>query len=196
MMNLAMPAMSTNRINALIRALKVSNVYLEFGMGGSTVLAAQLGVPNFYAIDSSLQWVRDMTLQLSTIQTTSNIKLLHVDLGPTGDWGYPIDKKNIENWPNYYSGIWNLVLEAGLQPDLVLIDGRFRVPCFLYSLLHMRIGSVIVFDDYLNRPEYHLVERFVHPVAYHDEMAIFEITGNENMSKIANSLFANLYSID
>ena len=41
---------------------------------------------------------------------------------------------------------------------MVLIDGRFRVACFLFSLLNAKKDSIIIFDDYMNRSEYHVVE--------------------------------------
>lgn len=41
----------------------------------------------------------------------------------------------------------------GFSPDLVLIDGRFRVACLLTALLKAKAGTVILFDDYLNRRE-------------------------------------------
>ena len=47
-----------------------------------------------------------------------------------------------------------------VKPDLVLIDGRFRVACFLHSRLAAEAGTPSLFDDYTNRPQYHLVEEF------------------------------------
>ena len=46
-------------------------------------------------------------------------------------------------------------------PKLVLIDGRFRVCCFLTSLKFAEEGTKILFDDYTNRPHYHFVEKYV-----------------------------------
>jgi hypothetical protein len=195
-MNLATPHMSPARVDALSTALQKSKVYLEFGMGGSTVLAARLGVPQVYAVDSSQDWVQLVSKDLSGMQTTSQVRLLHANLGPTKEWGYPVDNAMIANWPSYYSGPWRVVREAGLQPDLVLVDGRFRVACFLYSMLQMQPGSTLLWDDYTNRSEYHVVERFLKPVAYHDEMAVFEVTGREDRSAIADALFSGLYVLD
>ena len=46
------------------------------------------------------------------------------------------------------------------KPDLALIDGRFRVACFLHSMLAAEAGTPLLFDEYTNRPRYHLVEEF------------------------------------
>ena len=101
-------------------------------------------------------------------------------------------------WPAAptHAGPWRAVRAAGVQPDLVLVDGRFRVACFLYSLLHMKAGGVILWDDYTNRPEYHSVERFLKPVAYHDEMAVFQITGQEDLPGAVDALFSGLFVLD
>lgn len=48
-----------------------------------------------------------------------------------------------------------------------MIDGRFRVACFLYSLLCAETGTVILFDDYSLRFRYHLVEDFCPKVESH-----------------------------
>ncbi len=196
MSDFSLPAMSPARVNALTEALKKAKVYLEFGMGGSTILAARLGVPNVFAVDSSLDWVQHVTGQISKVNLEGRVKLLHADLGATGDWSYPKTRDHVENWPGYYAGPWRAVRAAGVQPDLVLVDGRFRVACFLYSLLHMKAGGVILWDDYTNRPEYHSVERFLKPVAYHDEMAVFQITGQEDLPGAVDALFSGLFVLD
>jgi hypothetical protein len=197
MPNLALPAMSPARIDALSTALSRSKVYLEFGMGGSTVLAARLGVPTVFSVDSSPEWVQHVTSQIGQLPSlTGKVKLLHADLGPIGEWGYPKGAEKISNWPSYYHGPWRTVHAAGLQPDLVLIDGRFRVACFLYSLTQLKAGATILWDDYTNRPEYHSVERYLEPVAHHDQMAVFEVTGQEDLPAVIDSLLSGLYVLD
>ena len=43
----------------------------------------------------------------------------------------------------------------------MLIDGRFRVCCFLTSLKFAKEGTKIIFDDYTTRRHYHIVEEHV-----------------------------------
>ncbi len=166
-------------------------------MGGSTVLAAQMGVPRVFAVDSSPEWVQHVTQQIGQLQPLKGtVKLLHADLGPVGDWGYPKGPEKLVNWHSYYHGPWRVLNEAGEHPDLVLIDGRFRVACFLYSLTQLKPGSTILWDDYTNRPEYHSVEAFLKPSARYDEMAVFHVTGREDLPAVVNSLFSGLYVLD
>ena len=48
-----------------------------------------------------------------------------------------------------------------MTPKLVLVDGRFRVCCFLTSLKFAKEGTKIIFDDYIDRPYYHFVEKYL-----------------------------------
>ena len=75
----------------------------------------------------------------------------------------------------------------GFSPDVVLIDGRFRVACFLYALIHTKPGTVIIFDDYADRPEYHVVEEVISPVEVDQRQAKF-VRPNGELSKAAAHL--------
>ena len=81
----------------------------------------------------------------------------HIDLGKVGSWGTPISYIKSHNFKNYTDFIW----EQSVKPKLVLIDGRFRVCCFLTSLKLADAGTKIIFDDYVNRPQYHYIEKYV-----------------------------------
>jgi hypothetical protein len=54
-----------------------------------------------------------------------------------------------------------------------LVDGRFRVCCFLTSLKYAEPGTKIIFDDYFNRPQYYLVEEYLKPVEKCNRQALF-----------------------
>jgi hypothetical protein len=196
MTEMPMPHMSATCREALAAALKACTTYLEFGMGGSTTLAASLGVPDIISVDSSKEWVERMSSQISALTITGNIQLLHANIGETGEWGYPIDSINMINWPSYYSGPWQAVKTSGLRPDLVLIDGRFRVACFLYSLLHLEAGAKILWDDYCSRPEYHSVEVHIRPTCFYDDMAVFTVAESKDAGAIVSHLFSCLYVLD
>ena len=62
------------------------------------------------------------------------------------------------NFKDYANWLW----QNKDKPDLVLIDRKFRVYCFLTSLKLCDAGSKIIFDDY-DREEYHVVEQFIMP---------------------------------
>ncbi|MEJ2791934.1 hypothetical protein WAE56_00805 [Iodobacter sp. LRB] len=186
-----LPHMPQAECEALTAALTKARSYLEYGMGGSTVLAAQLGVPRIVSIDSSEEWVAKVGKQIAPLQSTSQIELLHAPIGKTMEWGFPENTHMQSQWPDYYSQPWRFALEV----DLVLIDGRFRVPCFLYSLLQLKPGAIILWDDYLERSEYHTIEQHLVPEASFGKMAKFIVPSHKKTDKILNALFQHLYAV-
>ena len=95
-----------------------------------------------------------------------------VDVGDVGDWGYPTSFKMRSNYRKYAELFWL----TKKRPDLVLIDGRFRVYCFLTSLRFAPVGTKILFDDYINRPFYHVVEEFAPRLDSCGRQALFEVS--------------------
>ena len=101
-----------------------------------------------------------------------------MDIGPTAEWGNPTDRTCSAQWPAYPSTVWKRYCDTQEYPDLILIDGRFRVACFLTTLIMARSGNTILFDDYYDRPHYHLVEKYLVPVSRAGRMAEFITNGD------------------
>ncbi|STQ91429.1 hypothetical protein [Iodobacter fluviatilis] len=186
-----LPHMPQAEKEALTAALTSAQSYLEYGMGGSTILAAQLGVQRIVAIDSSQEWAAKVGTQIAPLQSPSQIELLHAPIGKTMEWGFPENTQMQSQWPDYYSKPWRFARDV----DLVLIDGRFRVPCFLYSLLQLQPGAIILWDDYVERSEYHSIEQQLVPEAYFGKMAKFIVPSHKNTGSILNTLFQHLYAV-
>lgn len=178
------PHMPEPAIEALEAHLKTAKCYLEYGSGGSTVLAASLGVPAIYAVDTSVEWFEKVKDGIQRTGYAGKIELLHVNIGKTKKWGYPVDDRQATRWPRYFLEPWKLLREANLSPDVILVDGRFRVSCFLVSLAHARLGTTLLFDDYVGRKHYHLVEEILKPINYYDRMAEFVKTSEPPASSL------------
>jgi hypothetical protein len=190
------PHMSAAKIDLLNNSLARASHYLEYGIGGSTILAAQKSLQSIIAIDSSKEWINKVKTDIEKFAYSGSISLLHANLGTTADWGYPIDESMVKHWPQYYASPWITYRASGQSPDLILIDGRFRIPCFLYSLIHCKPGTRILWDDYHNRPEYHFVENVLVPQGLVDDMAIFSASEDID-KKLANIfLFENIFNLD
>ncbi len=144
---------------------------LEYGSGGSTVLAARATHAKVLSVESDRVWVDNLKAFLDGIGTDPERVVLHwCDIGPTGKWGYPSDERNWRKYPAYAFCPWE---EFDISPDLVLIDGRFRLACLAATLLHATKQTTVLFDDYKNRPVYHAAERLLTPVAFVGRMAKF-----------------------
>ena len=79
---------------------------------------------------------------------------------------------------------------------MIIIDGRFRVVCFLYSLINAKINSIIIFDDYNNRSYYHIIEEVVPIYKICGRQAVFRVPNNINRSLAENILNKFLYVFD
>lgn len=177
---------------ALRSKLEKSRCYLEYGCGGSSLLAASCSVRNIIFVDTSRSWIRKVESQLSGFPSV-NFTGIFINVGDIREWGKPINQSKAINWKNYCYSPWEKASALNLAPDLILIDGRFRVASFACSLLMAKIGTSVLFDDYLNRDHYHVVESLAKPVAMHDRMAEFRRTDSLDERK---ALFMLLESIN
>jgi hypothetical protein len=156
--------------------LRGCGAYLEYGSGGSTVLAARLGKP-FVTVETDPHFLRRVREKVGALRPDQH--LLHADIGLTREWGFPVfgkcpTRRELEAWRGYAEEPWRHVDPAN-GPDLVLVDGRFRVAAALTSLLHLRDrpDATLLLDDYLARPHYRTIERFARLVETRDHMALF-----------------------
>ena len=95
------------------------------------------------------------------IKNNSKIKHLYVDLqSKPNDWGNPGEGASEEDLITYSSQFQMLTPNEKQEIDFILIDGRFRVACCLKCFDGMNSNCLIAFDDFLNRPQYHVVLDF------------------------------------
>jgi hypothetical protein len=157
--------------------LEKSRVYGEYGVGVSTVFASRYKNKHTIAVDSDKNWILNIK---NNSCDSKNLEISHIDLGKLKTWGTPQGYEYRHNFKKYLNAIW----EKSFKPDLVLVDGRFRVACFLTSLLNADEGSIIIFDDYTLRPEYHIVEFFEKPIEINKRQAAFQVSGNYDSKEL------------
>jgi hypothetical protein len=114
-------------------ALAQSRRYLEFGMGGSSLMAVRAGIAEMVSVDSDPVWVEAVRghPEIAPRAADGSVALLHADIGPVTDWGRPADRSGLRKWSAYISCAWAEWARRGSLPDLVFVDGRFRVACCL-----------------------------------------------------------------
>jgi hypothetical protein len=157
--------------------LNQSKTYGEYGVGVSTVFANRYQNKHTIAVDSDKNWILNVK---NNLLDSNNLEITHVHLGKLKNWGTPEGYEFRQNFKKYLNVIW----EKTSKPDLVLVDGRFRVACFLTSLLNADEGSIIIFDDYTLRPEYHIVEIFEKPIETNGRQAAFKVSGNYDTKEL------------
>lgn len=93
---------------------------LEYGSGGSTVLAGEMDGKTVWSVESDRTWAEQMKAWFAQHPPRGKVNLHHVDIGPTGRWGYPTNNSAWRNYPRYPLSVWDA--PGFEQPDLVLID--------------------------------------------------------------------------
>ena len=157
---------------ALATALRAAQVVLEYGSGGSTVMAADMG-KTVISVESDAEWLAGMQAWFAGHPPKGQVILHHGDIGPTGKWGMPTGPRSFRSFPSYALGIWDHPRFE--HPDLVLIDGRFRAACLLATAFRISRPVTVLFDDYAERDHYHGIEAMFRPRALHGRMAEFYV---------------------
>jgi len=159
----------------LLEQLSNSKNYLEFGSGASTLMALTNPNLSIVSIDSSQEYIDFLGQKIEVLQLPiSKVRFYVADIGPTGDWGRPLDDSAIAKFHNYALSAFEFLESIQFSPDLILIDGRFRVATFLNTFLNCP-GAIVLFEDYYNRPEYFVVEALLMPADRCGRIALFQI---------------------
>lgn len=166
---ISMPETERNRLS---EAYGAARSILEYGSGGSTLLACLLS-RRVHSVESDLKWASDIAAVIAANFEDAKATVMPVDIGPTGAWAFPADSSGYAAYSAYPNAAWDR--DDFEDPDLILIDGRFRVACLMTALQRVRRPTRVLFDDYTNRPYYHWVEELAKPVVLHGRMAEFLI---------------------
>ena len=149
------PLLAKNDLKMFYNYLNKANIYFEYGSGGSTYQASIINnIKYIYTIESDIEWQN----KLKQIIKNTNITYIfnEMDTQPN-TWGHPGKNATDIQKINYSNHLINLSKEKNLDIDLVLIDGRFRVACCLKCFDIIKDDCLIAFDDFLDRPYYHIV---------------------------------------
>ena len=165
------------------------DIYGEYGVGESTIWTANNTQVSIISVDTSQAWIEKVK---SNIKLSNRVDIDWVDLGELGRWGRPLSYNKKEFIYDYIKSIW---LKTN-KPELILIDGRFRVCCFLYSLVQGSPGTKIIFDDYVNRPHYHIIEEFIKPAKIYGRQGLFVIPENLDYKNIEQTIPQFIYVMD
>lgn len=186
----SVPHLTEQAAARLAELLSKAMCYLEYGAGGSTLLAQQIGVPVIVSVESDPEWLAALRAQLPGHSVDDNTRiLLHADIGPTGKWGRAMSEDAWRQWHNYPISVWSTCRQKDIHPDLILIDGRFRVACLYACVLFARPGTPVLFDDYPDRSYYHSVEKFVQPMRRYERMVEFVVPNDINRDAVWLALF-------
>ncbi|MHC9237149.1 hypothetical protein ACX9MO_16095 [Pseudooceanicola sp. 502str34] len=158
---------------ALRSAYGAAQGILEYGSGGSTVMAAEMPGKQVVAVESDPDWAAMMQAWFAQNPPASAVEVRHADIGGTENWGYPLDDSGWRGFAAYPLGVWD---ELAFHPDVVLVDGRFRLGCAMATAFRISRPVALLIDDYGDRPEYRPVEEFLGQPVMTGRLARFDIT--------------------
>lgn len=158
---------------ALREAYAGATTILEYGSGGSTLLAARMLGKTVFAVESDPGWAVEVATHAAMARRADLVVVHHVDIGPTHKSGAPTSRLHAPSFPDYPLAIWRM--PGFVHPDVVLIDGRFRLACFAAVAMKIERPVTLFFADYRGRRRYRAVERLAKPVEIIGRMARFEL---------------------
>jgi hypothetical protein len=126
--------------------------YMEFGSGGSTYQASiRPNIKSICTVESDLEWIQKLQSKI----THSSIQYNYIDIQALPrNLGYPGKECSLLDMKKYSD------IKIPSETDLVLIDGRFRVACCLKLIGQINENCIVAFDDFLDRPAYHVILDF------------------------------------
>lgn len=148
--------------------------YAEYGVGLSTEWIFSHTNADILSVETDEEWLKTVK---KNINYNRRVVFAYFDLGAVENWGRPITYTRRHYFSGYINSIWQT---KNFVPDLVLIDGRFRVACFLTALINAVPKTKIIFDDYTNRSCYHIVEEFISPIETCGRQALFIVPDTVN----------------
>ena len=92
------PRMSSAEIGVFVDLMRETNCYLEYGAGGSTILAVKSPARQIVSVETDTNWI-DRLKKNELIAPALGNTFRHIDVGPVGEWGVPRGEEKIRNWP-------------------------------------------------------------------------------------------------
>lgn len=116
------------------------------------------------------------------------LHMVYANLGEIDALGQPTSVEKFKNFHSYMVLPWALADKYMLTPDTILINGPFKIACFLYSLICAQEGAVILFNDFFKNPSYEIVRNYCALEKRHGDMGEFVVRKNYVLSDISANI--------
>lgn len=113
-------------------------------------------------------------------RTRLNLALMHVDIGNTGSWSWPLGARNfrlIIYCPLAYPDL--RVEDIERLPSAVLIDFRWGFACLVRVISTEHEPVRLRFDDYSNRLRFNAAENYIGPFFIEGRIDVFDFDGSD-----------------
>jgi hypothetical protein len=151
------PYMSDEAAKRLYKFFDKATHIWEYGSGGSTYQACMRpSVKTVHTIESDGGWAEKVRVAVHDAGHGNKLVLKHVDIcSRPNHLGLPGAACTFGQAVAYPRAL----NDCGVKPDLVVVDGRFRVACALHAWNAMDESAVLLIDDYPGRTQYHMLEK-------------------------------------
>jgi hypothetical protein len=153
------PLFKKNDLQMFKSYLDRSSVYFEYGCGGSTYEACKRpNIKKVISVESDKCWFDKIVKSVDANKSCILFSDLNSRPNTFGNPGKACTLAQMKTYSNH-------ILEyATYNIDLILIDGRFRVSSCLKCYNCIDEKCVILFDDFLNRPSYHVILKWFYVI--------------------------------
>jgi hypothetical protein len=186
------PRMTRAEQRLLVSIASARKSVVEFGCGGSTLKWIQSGCERVVSVESDAAWVDRLAGHPELVEPidAGRLTLVKADIGPTGAWGRPIGWRNVAQWADYWSTVWDLpvVRDAPSLVDTVLVDGRFRVASALNAALQTNPGTLVLVHDFWKRPQYQPILEHLTPIATADQLVVLQRRPDFSLPEVVQTL--------
>ena len=163
--------------------LKKCKNYLEYGSGSSSLLAHK-NKKKFLSIETDKSF-------FNLIKNKIKKSAIYIDMGPTKYDAIPIlSPLVLKNKIRIYAEAINLFHKTFRNfPDLILIDGRFRVYVtlhiidYLYNSCELKGTTTIIIDDFKTRSDYKILDSII-KIEKIERFAVIKLS-DKNIKKIS-----------
>ena len=173
-----------------ILILRSSKKFLEFGMGGSTLLAYMTSnIKKIISVESNIKWINKIR-KFKNIKNEEGKRIIleYINIGKVKYNGFPYNMAKNKDFFKYSKYIFK---KYENDYDLVFIDGRFRVACVLQVILNCKLDIKILIHDFNNRQNYHILYKYLDIIYSIDTLALFSIKEDIDFEEIKNDY--NIY---
>jgi hypothetical protein len=157
--------------------------YLEYGSGGSTLAALRV-VPNVVSVENDRAFYRAVSSKARSLSKGQYFPIF-VNTGRTSAWALPAVQRptalRLYLWRRYAIAPWTVMTRNRLLPELIFVDGRFRVACALESMLRLpkSSDSRFMLDDFEQYDgAYFPIFEFAEDIQRHGRAVVFRRAAN------------------
>jgi hypothetical protein len=188
------PRMSPTETALFMDLLDSSTCYLEYGAGGSTLLAVRSASKQIVSIETDSAWIARLKQheEIAAAITAHRLIFRHIDVGPVGEWGVPKGDEKLRNWPRY---AMEPFISTDFDFDTILVDGRFRVHCLLAIVNCATPKARVFLHDYGFRHGYTIAEKYFDTSSNVESSVILKIRSNINRRALYLDLINSLFAV-